>query len=885
MATRASTLVPLCVLQCLLACAGTGSASAQRLPAIVVPSHYDLAFTIDLARQAFEGTETIQVAVAQPTSTIVLHAVGLQFETVSVGTGASAQPATITLDDNAQTATLTVARTLAPGPTEIHARYTGVLGDSLRGLYLSRGTTRNYAVTQFESTDARRAFPCFDEPAFKATFTLTLTIDRGDTAISNGRIVSDTPGPGPTQHTLAFSPTPKMSTYLVAMAVGDFTCTGGTTDGTPIRICATPDKRDLTRIALESVGHILSFYNRYYAIKYPFGKLDVLAVPDFAAGAMENTAAIFYRETDLLADAKTASVATRKRIASVLAHEMAHQWFGDLVTMQWWDDIWLNEGFATWMANRPLAAWKPEWEIAVDEGLETQAALNLDALKSTRPIHSPVTTPAEIDAAFDTIAYEKGAAVLRMIERTVGAETFRNGINRYLEAHAYGNAKSEDFWTAIAAASGRPIDRILPTFVHQPGAPLLDVSLSCVADRPALTLAQQRFFLTTDDTSPRPATEWQVPFCVKTGAAQQATCDVLAETRRTIPLGGRCTPWIFANAGATGYYRTAYPPEMLRALAPNVQTNLTASERLSLVSDEWALVRSGRHSTADYLTLATGFGGEHTAGVLGQVVDRLEFIHEYLTTATTAPRLEAFARSLFAPLASTLGTVPRPEDDDARRELRAVVIGALGSFANDPDVIRTATDSLNGALEGAHSGAAPGAAPLDGTLAHPLIRAAAIHGDTRLYERLVAAVDTAVSPDERYRYFNAAAEFRDPAIIDRALLAVLSPEVRNQDASLYFQRFFRNPVARPRAWAFLKAHWTELEPRITIFGGDTGLASAVGAFCDAPTRDDITAFFAAHPMRSAARTIDLSLERINNCIALKAQQTAVVANWLDGIKN
>ena len=290
------------------------------------------------------------------------------------------------------------------------------------------------------------------------------------------------------------------------------------------------------RIALESAEHILAFYNSYYAIKYPFGKLDILAVPDFAAGAMENTAAIFYRETDLLADAKSASVATRKNIASVLAHEMAHQWFGDLVTMQWWDDIWLNEGFATWMANRPLAAWKPEWDAAVDEALETQAALNLDALKSTRPIHSDVTTPAQIDEAFDAIAYQKGAAVLRMIESYVGPEAFRKGVNAYLQAHAYGNATSEDFWTAIAAASGKPVDRIMPTFVNQPGVPLLDVlsPASGTSRRHPRAAAVSPCRRPGATVPAQPAARWQVPFCVKTGGAATATCDVLADARQSI---------------------------------------------------------------------------------------------------------------------------------------------------------------------------------------------------------------------------------------------------------------------------------------------------------------------------------------------------------------
>src|SRR5262245_4253752 len=536
-------------------------AAAQRLATTVLPDHYDLAFVVDLARSRFEGTETIRVRTTEPTSRIVLHALEIEFHEVTIGSGPDAQKASVTLDEPSQTATLTVPKPIARGTTDIHIRYTGVLNDKLRGFYLSKGRNRSYAVTQLEATDARRAFPSFDEPAFKATFAVTLTIDRGDTAISNGKLLSDKPGPTPAQHTLTFATTPRMSTYLVAMAVGDFQCLEGAAESVPIRICSTPDKKDLGRIALDYAQQILSFYNRYFGIKYPFGKLDVVAVPDFAAGAMENTAAIFYREADLLADSKSASIDTRKTIANVLAHEMAHQWFGDLVTMQWWDDLWLNEGFATWMANKPLEAAHADWNVPVDESAETQRAFAVDSLAATRPIHAEVQTPAEIDEAFDPIAYEKGAAVLRMVEHYVGADTFRNGINAYLQANAYKNATSEDFWKAISASSGKPVERILPTFVNQPGLPLLEVDeLTCNAGKTETraTFTQSRFSL---DSKPA-AGRWQIPVCV-TGSVGAGSCQVLTEPKQTLPVSTGCASWVFANAGARGYYRTAYAPAML----------------------------------------------------------------------------------------------------------------------------------------------------------------------------------------------------------------------------------------------------------------------------------------------------------------------------------
>jgi aminopeptidase N len=844
-------------------------ASAQRLPTIVIPSHYDLAVVVDLARARFDGTETIRVDVAQPTPRVVLHAVDIDFRDVTIGAGAGAQQATVRVDETTQTATLAVARPLERGATDIHIRYAGVLNDQLRGFYLSRSRNRSYAVTQFESTDARRAFPCFDEPSFKATFSVTLTLDRGDVAISNGRLLSDTPGPSITQHTMKFATSPKMSSYLVAMAVGDFQCVEGAADGVPIRVCATPDKKELTRIALESAQQILHFYDAYYAIKYPFGKLDVVAVPDFAAGAMENTAAIFYRETDLLADSKSASVATRKNIASVLAHEMAHQWFGDLVTMAWWDDIWLNEGFATWMANKPLAEAHRDWSIPVDEAQENQTALNLDSLTSTRPIHADVESPAQIDEAFDVIAYQKGAAVLRMIENYVGVDTFRRGVNAYLQAHAYGNATSEDFWRAIGSSSGKPVERILPTFVNQPGVPLVDVSLACLDDRATVTLKQERFSLDRRDTGPD---RWQIPICVRAPGQTSPTCDVLTDVSATLTLGGGCVPWVVANAGAKGYYRTAYASDILRAIAPRIESDLTAPERMSLADDEWALVQSGRHAASDYLTLAAGYGREHTSGVLDDVTNRLEFIREYLTTTSTRSPFEAFARTLLRPLFEELGLTVASTDGDDRRALRATVVGALGTTGNDADLVSKARALLDRSLGGGP--------PLDPTLTDAIVHVAAEHGDARLFDALAAAAAQAASPEEEYRYLYALTEFRDPALIDRGLQRVLTPQLRSQDAAIFLGRFFGNPAARDRAWSFVTEHWTALEPKVTIFGGDVRLVDALGRFCDARSRDAIRSFFAAHPLPSAARTLDQTLERITNCVTLRGRQTDGVADWL-----
>ncbi|HTK28697.1 MAG TPA: M1 family metallopeptidase [Vicinamibacterales bacterium] len=846
-------------------------AAAQRLPRTAVPDHYDLRFAVNVAQARFDGIETIRVQVPAPTTRIVVNAAELTFKDVTIGAGSSAQKAAVTTDAASETATLTVPKPIAAGPSEIHVTYSGILNDKLRGFYLSKTTARNYAVTQFEATDARRAFPSFDEPSYKATFTIALEIDRGDTAISNGRVVSDVPGPGAGRHTVTFSESPKMSTYLVAMAVGDFECLSGESDGTPIRICTTPGKKALGGIALASAERILSFYDRYYATKYPFGKLDVLAIPDFAAGAMENTAAIFYREVDLLAETASASVGTRQNIASVLAHEMAHQWFGDLVTMAWWDDIWLNEGFATWMANKPLADWHPDWQVPVDEALENKQAIDLDSLKATRAVHAAADSPGEINEAFDAIAYQKGAAVLRMIEGYVGPQLFQKGVNAYLQAHAYGNATAQDFWNAIAAASGRPADEVMPTFVNQPGVPILDVRPRCAGGTTRADVTQRRFV----EGASVPATEvWKIPVCAKSaGSSGEPKCLVVDKREQSLEVAAGCPAWIFMNAGARGYYRTAYPPAMLKAIAPDLETALSAPERISLVGDEWALVRDGRHGVGDYLTLVSGFKGEQSAGALEVVTGRLGFLDEYVATDAVRPTFQAFVRDLLQPTMKAIGFEAKPSDTDAQRELRAVVVRALGGTGNDPDVAARARKALDASLAGGPA--------LDPTLASAIVHVAATHGDAALFDALAAAAKRARSPDEHYRYEYALTDFPDPSLVDRALNMALSPDMRSQDAAIFLAQLLGNPDTHRRAWAFVKAHWAELEPKVTIFGGDTNLVSALGSFCDAGSRNDISAFFAAHRLPSAARALRQTVERINGCIAVKQAQAEPLAAWLN----
>ncbi len=835
---------------------------AQRLPSTARPIHYDLSVTPDLQRATFGGSERIEIDLKSATRAVTLNASEIEFDRVTIASGARTQRASVTLVKAREQATFTVPEQIPAGRAEVEISYRGILNDQLRGLYLSKANNRRYAVTQLEATDARRMFPCFDEPAYKATFTLSATIDEGDHAISNGAVTADTPGPGPGKHTVKFDTTPVMSTYLVALVVGDFVCEAGSADGIPIRICATPDKQGQTALALEAAAEILRYYDRYYAVKYPFKKLDVVAVPDFSAGAMENTAAIFYRETYLLADARTASVPVRKDIARVLAHEMAHQWFGDLVTMKWWDDIWLNEGFANWMETKPLKAWKPEWHVELDEAQSNELAMRLDALRSTRPIRAAASTPAEINELFDPIAYEKGAAVLRMVESWVGEEAFRAGVNAYIDKFKYSNAKAEDFWGTLTTSTGKRVDAVMATFVDQPGVPLVDAFVKCDAGGGIASISE-------DTSKATPRRSWRIPVCVKT-PSEQVACDLIGAAGANVPLN-TCPSWVMGNAGARGYYRVLTPPDMVAAMAKDV-ASLSPAERIVVLSDEWALVRSGRRDIGTFLDLASGFASERDHAVMSTLTSALSTVGEDFTTPATIARYRAWVTRLLLPALDEVGWTPAPGEDEGRRELRATLVEALGRIARDPAVIDRARRLV--LTELAHP------ASVEPTLLNEAVGVAALSNDPTLYDKYLERSKKATDPEEEYRYLYALAAFSDERLVRRTVDYIMGPEVRSQDAKIFVARLFENPDARELAWTLVKARWADLQKKTGEFVGNTVIVGAVGVLCGPRALQDVKAFFAQHKVPDAERTLQQAEERIETCTRLASAQTGKLADWL-----
>ncbi len=879
-----------------------GVAVAQRLPAGVRPEHYGLVLTPNLAERTFAGDETIDVVLDAPTTAITLNAVEIRFVEVKAyegqtqipfandkqkgngeqqgkanmgvlrsaqddkplegGEGGLEQSAVVTLDEAKEQATFTFASALPAGPVTLSIRYTGLLNDKLRGFYLSKTKLRSYAISQLEPTDARRAFPSFDEPALKATFDISLVVAAGDTGISNSSLVSDTPGPNADTRTLKFGTTPKMSTYLVAFLVGDFKCSSGKEDDVPIRVCATPDKVALTPFALDAAKYFLRYYDQYFGIKYPMPKLDLVAIPDFEAGAMENFGCITFRETELLVDRKNGPIPAKKEVAQTVAHEMAHQWFGDMVTMQWWDNLWLNEGFATWMETKAAARWHPEWSYAQDVATDLDATLDSDSQPATRAIRARADTPAQINEMFDDIAYGKAGSVIGMVENYVGEEVFRQGVHAYLAAHLYANATAEDFWNTQTATSKQPVDKIMASFIEQPGVPLLKLA----ANGAGVLVSQERFV--PPGSGAREADEaWTVPVCFI-----GAPCRLLKPGEKTIevPPQSPARHFVFSNAGDKGYYRTAYMRSQLGAIVANAETALTPAERIGLVGDEWSLARSGRITIGDFLNLVFALKHDPDVAVLDSELDKLRAIKNRIATEEDRARLNGVIRAEFSPVYSALSAPAKHESYD-RAELRDSLFQALGE-TRDPSVLAEAA-KLTDELFAGHK-------PSNLDVADAAVDLMAATGDAVLFERLMRVSQNASDPDLKIDALRTLARFSDPSLVTRTLDYAASGQVRNQDSWVVFAILMTRPETRDQAWQYVREHWASISGQMTVNSG-ARIVEAVGAFCTAKQRDEAASFFAAHPVQAADRTLRQSLDSIDACVQLRALQEPNLKQWLD----
>ena len=859
------------------------ASDAVVLPETARPSKYRIKLQPDLKNFTFDGEQSVDLLILEATSTIVLNSIDLEISNTTLhANGTTLTSKSVTIDKDAETATLDFGETIQPGDARLEMVFTGELNDKLIGFYRSEytsqdGETRYLATTQFEPTDARRAFPCWDEPAKKATFEVTLVFSDEYQAVSNTPVVEEAV-PGPGLKSVRFAETPIMSTYLLVFIVGNLTsieerAAGGTTVG----VWTTPGKEDQASFALDTSVKLLSYFNEYFGIPYPLPKLDHIAIPDFAAGAMENWGAVTYRETALLVDPDNSSAGTRQRVAEVIAHEMAHMWFGDLVTMEWWDDLWLNERFASWMGNKAVDWLFPEWEMWTQfVNMDTNRALSLDGLKNSHPIEQAVKNPAEVSQLFDAISYSKGASVIRMLENFLGEESFRKGLNRYLSSHMYDNARTEDLWSALETESGRPVTAIMDSWVKQMGYPVLQVESDRTGGQTTLSVTQERFVYDRllGDGEPDSDSDnevWRVPVSASQGSEESAVT-VMDGRQTQIDVPGSGDGWVKLNPLQTGFFRVNYSTEDWQRLVPAIESlELHATDRLGVQNDAYALSRAGLLPVTQFLSLAQAYKNEGDASVWSDLASNLRDIEQLISDEAIHPDYQGFAREIFGPAAHKIGWEPKSGEGHLDALLRSTVLSQAGSY-HDPGVTAQASERFQKYLQDRET--------LAPDLRGVVFALAAQSGGKDVYDQIWGLEGETDLAEEKIRLLMSLTRFQQPELLNSTLADSLSAKVRSQDCVTLVAGVAANPKGRALAWEFVKDNWAEFDRRYG--GGGFGLMRLVSIcshFNSQEKADEVDSFFAEHPAPAAERTIRQALERVRLNIKWLEQNRQELTDW------
>jgi puromycin-sensitive aminopeptidase len=830
------------------------------LPRTVLPSRYQVSLVPDLDNASFTGTVSITVDAVESASEIVLNAIDLQIHSVSVnGTDAS-------FSLNEELERLIINTSVTPGAFTIDITFIGILNDKLRGFYRSTfvddsGVTRTIATTQMQSTDCRRAFPCFDEPDFKAVFAIDLTFATDLMAVSNSREVRrEDLGNGTTR--AWFADTMIMSTYLVAFVVGPLEATDTVMVGdVALRLIHVPGKSHLTEFGLRIGAFALDWFQNYYGIPYPGDKCDLLALPDFAAGAMENLGCITFREVLLLVDPATSTQVEQELVAAVVAHELAHMWFGDLVTMRWWNGIWLNEAFATFMEVAATDAFAPQWKMWTSFGLDRSAAFDVDSLHSTRTVEFPVESPADADGMFDVLTYQKGGALLRMLEQYLGPDRFQAGVNHYLTKHSYGNTETNDLWDAIehvvSTDGGEmiPIRRLMDSWIWQAGYPLI----SARVDGSDLVLSQRQF---TFDNNPD-ATLWVIPIHVRIGNEMQK---VLLEKDDIRIAMKNPADVVVVNAGGSGFFRVEYSADLMSRISGDTLRDLTTLERYNLVDDAWNAVVAGAVSADRFMAFAHNFTNETDLAVWQAMNKGLVGLGRMLSRDEMAP-YNAFIRALVAPVSATLGSEPVEGEPELTAKLRGLLLTTLAVLGADETAQKRCRDIL-----------------FNNATTEPELVAAATNvvaatGDAEDYEWFLGRFRDPSTPQDRIRMLYALAEFDDADLMQRTCEMAFSDEVKSQDAPFLITRAIANKYHGDIAWAAAQMNWAYANEK---FPGNTivRMVSSVTTLNTPAHEAQIGAFFTEHPIPQAVKTLEQVLERQKINVALRSREADTLKSAL-----
>ncbi|OGI60173.1 hypothetical protein A2641_03790 [Candidatus Nomurabacteria bacterium RIFCSPHIGHO2_01_FULL_37_25] len=851
-----------------------------RLSKNIIPIEYNIELKPDLDNFTFEGVETITFSVFKKTKTLTLHSKELEIATVRIGE----LFAEVSYNKKNETATFIFSKFIPIGKTKLTIVFRGILNDKMRGFYKSKyfilDKEHHIATTQFEPTDARRAFPCFDEPAQKAIFHISLIIQKGKSAISNTLPVSVSEHEGGYQ-IVRFSPTPKMSTYLVAFIVGDFEyLESKTKNNIKVRVFTTFGKKHQAKFALECAVKTLEFYNEYFNIAYPLPALDMIAIPDFTSGAMENWGAITYRESALLVDEDHSSLSNKQWVALVIAHEIAHQWFGNLVTMQWWTHLWLNEGFASYIEYLAVDKLFPKWDIWTQFSTnELGAALRLDALLNTHPIEIEVYHPDEIGEIFDEVSYAKGASIIRMLADYLGEKDFRDGLRYYLKKHSYKNTETLHLWQAFEKVSKKPVTKIMHNWTSKSGYPVIRADIV----NKKINLSQERFFASPISKSKiKDKTLWQVP--IKNSSQVQFSRNIAQAVEPSIAIFQQKNirverkfalrkNFLKLNFGEAGFYRTAYSRELLEKLKIPVKNKLLSPrDRLGIIRDLFALAEAGAISTSYALEFLSSYENEDNYSVWLELAMGLGRLEALLAKTKMKIKLGGLILKLFSPLATKLGWEKKKNETHTDTLLRSLAISRAGR-SGDKKIISEARKKF--------------AKMQSGGYINPDIRASiyavvATNGGRKEYQTFIKKYKRETLHEEKNRIGNALGDFQDPKLLKLACEFSLSKHVRAQDSISIIFSVGGNVVGRDIWFDFIRKNWKTLVLRY----GDGGhtlsrLVKAIGGTAEVKHLRSFKKFFTTHDAPGAKRAIEQVLERLEGNIAWLKRDEKIIEKFLD----
>jgi alanyl aminopeptidase len=851
---------------------------AFRLPNTIAPTGYAATLSLDPDAEMFSGSIEIGVELTEATSVVWLHGRDLTVKEASATSHGSSIAATLVDESSDDFIGLALGQPIGPGPATLSLSYDGKASDTeLSGVFRQKEVDDWYLFTQFEAIDARRAFPCFDEPQFKVPWQLALRVKNGQRAFANTPELSVNDG-GDGWETHSFARSKPLPSYLVAFAVGPFDVVDAGKAGsneTPLRIIVPRGKQAEARYAVEATGQILSALEAYFDIPYPYAKLDSIVVPNFF-GAMENPGLITYAMPTILHDPATETPGFHRRYAGIAAHEIAHQWFGNLVTMQWWDDLWLNESFATWMAAKIVNQWKPEWGGEVYFVSQRERAMQSDALPAAKQIRLPVESRADLFGGGSAIIYAKGSSVLTTFEEWIGEDEFRAGIRSYMNKHAWGNATAADFLAALSAQSTPELAAAFATFIDQPGFPLVTASLECEkGGTPKLVLSQERYVPTGAQLETGADALWKLPVCATYDGGRDCTLMDGKTAELELSSAKSCPKWVLANDNAAGYYRVAYEGDLLQKnLLGAGAKKLSLVERIMLIGDASALVDNGRMSPADAFTMVPKvLSKDRNVHVVSSTTDIVASVDGFLVEDALRPNYARFIRKMYGKQASKLGWKTKQGEDDDTRMLRPQLLGLVALLGEDKKLIAQATALAGTWLDDETA--------VDPDLAGTVLSIAARHGDQKLYDRLLAEAKATVDRKRRGRLLGALAQFSDPKLVAQNLDLMLGDSFEFREAATLMQAPLQNPTTREVAYTFIKDNFDAIIEKLPSFYGRFIVYSAA-AFCDEAHIEDAKAFFGpkVKDMMGGPAALEQVVQTMQICAAKIETQRPSVSKFL-----